>query len=129
VEGNSIFRKNRILLFAVLMVTPCVSHSTGLGGDVVTTSVQVDSVKIVLLQSFPIRAQIVVHGQKIKAVDLDVTQERQGREATVTITQTYSQEIEPHMSPFKEHVFLQGGFTPGTYILRVNDYLTTFDIM
>ena len=111
------------------MVTPCISHSTGLDDEVVTTAVQVDSVKIVLLQSFPIRVQIVVHGQKIKDVDVDVKQERQDREVTVTITQTYSQAIESLMSPFREHVFLQGGFTPGTYFLRVNDYSMTFDIM
>ncbi len=111
------------------MVTPCVSHSTGLYDEVVTTSVQVDSVKIVLLQSFPVRVQIVVHGQKVKDVDVDIKQERTDREVTVTITQTYSQAIEPHVGPFREHVFLQGGFTPGTYFLRVNDYPMTFDVM
>lgn len=122
---------NKITCFflAFLMHTSCVSHGTHSDREVVITFVKVESVKMVLLHTFPVSIQIIVHGQKGKDVDVDVKQERKDREVTVTMTQTHSQRIQPRMVPFKERVFLAGGFTPGTYLLRVNNYSVTFEVM
>lgn len=114
--------------FSILTLALYVSNGRGLEGDLVTTFVQVDSVEIILLQTFPVRIQIVAHGQKVEGEEMDVRQERKGKEVIVMITQTHARRIEPGMSKFTQHLFLQGGFTPGTYSLRVNNYLTSFEV-
>ena len=133
------------IVFLVLTLASCASHTVEAekdilttraqvastveaNEDVVTTSVQVDSVEVILLYTFPYRVKIVVHGQKAHDVDVDVSQEQEGMEVTVTMTQTHPRRLQPRMGPFTKSVFLKGGFKSGTYLLRVNDYSKTLKI-
>jgi hypothetical protein len=94
----------------------------------VTTPVHVYTVKIVLLPTFPVRVYLVVYGQRVQGVDLEITQEHKGKEVLITITQTHTRQLQPTMRPLEERVFLEGDFTPETYSLRVNNYATTFEV-
>lgn len=95
--------------------------------DAVTTFLQIDCVKVLILLTFPVRIQIVVHGKKVLGVDVDVKQERKDKEVIVTMTQTYSHRIQSTVVPFTQHLFLQGAVETGLYLLRVNNYSTTFE--
>jgi len=94
----------------------------------VTRPVRVDSVEILRLQTYPAQIQIVVHGEKAVGIDIDVEQERRDREVFVRMTQTYPDGREPERVPFERSVHLKGGFPPGDYLLRVNDYSTRLTI-
>ena len=92
------------------------------------TPVQVQEVKIVLFQAYRIRVQIIVEGQGLAGGDLEVRQERTDGEIFVTISQMHPPGTQPSPQPFKQRLFLEGAFPPGTYTLRVNDYATTFQV-
>jgi hypothetical protein len=109
-------------------ITPTLSNSLVIGGDVVTTPVQIDTVRIVIPLIYPAMIHLDVYGQRVIGVEVEVRQERKGEEVIVMMTQTYSRDTAVRLSPFRQSVVLQGSFAPGTYTLRVNEYVTTFEV-
>ncbi len=79
----------RTILWALCLVATLVfsvSWRMAFAEDVSTASVQIDSVKIILLQSSSVRVQITVTVQAVPGMDVAVTQERKGQEVTVAMT-------------------------------------------
>jgi hypothetical protein len=96
--------------------------------DTVTSPVDVQNVRVIMPLTFPGQVRIIVEGQKVDGVLLDVKQERKGNEIIVTITQTYPRARQSRPIAFKEPLGLDGQFPSGKYTLKVNNYSTTFDM-
>jgi hypothetical protein len=99
-----------------------------IGGEVVTTPVQIDNVRILIPLIYPSMIHLDVYGQKVLGVEVEVQQERKGGEVIVMMTQTYPRDTAARLGPFRQSVVLKGSFAPGTYTLRVNEYVTAFEV-
>jgi hypothetical protein len=121
------------ILPPLLAVAACTSLSGSggpeqTGGEEVTEPVQVDRVDVIRLLTYPVRIHIVVHGERVEGVELDVDQERRDDLVIVTMTQTYPRDKDTRKAPFQKTVPLKGAFPPGEYRLEVNDHETTFTV-
>jgi inhibitor of cysteine peptidase len=60
----------------------------------------------------------------------EIRQEREGNTVTVTMTTQRPSEMmcTQAIVEFEERVKLEGGFEPGEYVVRVNDFEVTFGV-
>jgi hypothetical protein len=112
---------------AILCLALTIAHTTEAFSTKTMTPVQVESVKTIAGQSFPVQIHVVVEGKKLDGARLHVSQQRAGRDVTVSITQSPTR-AQGRVVPFVERIVLDQGFAPGSYTLRVNDYTTTFEV-
>jgi hypothetical protein len=90
-------------------------------------AVQVESVRILSLQSYPARIQIVVDGTMTQGADLEIQQRRTDNVVVVTLTEKAGASSTAVRVPFSSRILLDGGFPAGKYALEVNEYRTTFE--
>jgi inhibitor of cysteine peptidase len=92
---------------------------------------QVESVDLRVLESFPAQVTAVVHGvlpDACRSVD-EVQQQRDGGAIELTITVRRSSEVcVQALQPVEQSVRLTGTFPPGDYVLRVNGLERRFSI-
>src|SRR5262245_46013797 len=93
--GNGVYPGQRIGMEAAmtlatvpglpLVVIACLATLPATAGDAVR--VTVEEVKVLQLQTYPVRTSLVVSGKKLAGIPVDVAQERKGDEIVVTLTQ------------------------------------------
>jgi len=111
---------------AALVVAACLAGAPARSGDAVR--VTVDEVKVLQLQTYPPRITLVVSGKRLAGIPVDVSQERQGDEIVVTLTQAATEASSQAHEAFKLRVALRGVPPKGRYRLRVNDYTTELEV-
>jgi hypothetical protein len=113
-------------LFSAVLLTACSSTT----GATLVEPIQIDGVEVLILESAPPQAQAHVTGViGDGCAELDsVTQSRSGNTVTVTILRTRPREAvcTQIAKLYDETIPLEGTFPAGEYVLKVNDFSTTF---
>ena len=103
------------------------------GGDMVVSEANVESVEIMILESFPVQVRVVAKGSHPDPCTTvkDVTKERDGNTFTVTITAQREQGASciQVIDPFEETIPLDvAGLPAGTYTVTVNGISEQFTL-
>lgn len=95
-------------------------------------SLMIERVEVQVLESFPVQVQAVVQGSAPDACTEigEIRQARDGNTITVTIEAVRPADAicAQVLEPFEQVVPLDGPFSPGTYVLRVNGVETSFTV-
>ena len=116
--------------------TPTPVQSSGAGtatGDVITGQAPVDSVEVVMLESFPVQVQLNVKGNlPDSCTTLDqVNQSRDGNTFNVTIItkRPAGAMCATVVTPYEKNIPLDvAGLKAGTYTVNVNNATQTFEL-
>ena len=120
-----------ILVVAITILAGC-APTTAAGGPQ-TGEAKVDSIDILILESFPVQVQVVARGflpDGCTTIDT-VRTEQQGDTFTVTITTVRSADgaCTQEAVPFEENISLPvAGLSAGTYTVDVNGTKGTFEL-
>lgn len=97
------------------------------GQDVERRPVTIENVDVRILESYPMRLHLLVSGYQDDACqgEVFVEQRRAGSTVTVDIFRLHNPMMMCPFSrmPYQETIILEGGFTSGGYVIRVNDYV------
>jgi len=104
----------------------------GGGGKQVEGLAFVSGVDVLVMESYPAQVALVVSGWVPDGCTrlAEIRQEREGNTVTVTMTTQRPSEMmcTQAIVEFEERVKLEGGFEPGEYVVRVNDFEVTFGV-
>jgi inhibitor of cysteine peptidase len=104
----------------------------GGGGNLMQVDTVIESVDVLILESFPMQLNLVVKGYQPDGCDLPVIVE-QSREENVVTVHIY-RELEPDVMctmmivPYEETIQIEGGFEGGTVEIHVNEFTTSVDL-
>ena len=102
------------------------------GGSVVTGLLPVESIEVLILESFPPQIHVVVRGSLPDGcTELgEIVQERSGNAITVTVQTTRDPQAlcTQALVPVEETVVLAGDFPPGEYTVSVNGVTESFRV-
>jgi inhibitor of cysteine peptidase len=102
-------------------------------GEAIRAKAQIDDIEILILESFPVQVNVMVHGNLpngCATID-DIVQERIGQEFRVTITTVQPADVmcAEVLVPFEETISLDVvGLKAGTYTVNVNGVIRSFDL-
>ena len=123
-------RRAAFALLAALPLFACESPTVAEEADRLTVS----SVEVLVVPTTPVQVSASVKGYLRDGCEVlgATTQSRSGSTITVTIATDWDNRTErvclQVISPVQQEVPLEGTFTSGTYVLRVNGVETTFRI-
>jgi inhibitor of cysteine peptidase len=114
--------------------TPTPQESaTGQPGDYETDLANVEKVDVMILESFPVQVRVTASGNLpdgcTKINEVDVAQEGETFNVTITTRRPLDQECTEALVPFEETFPLDVlGLAAGTYVVDVNGVTGTFDL-
>jgi len=124
-----------LLVTVALLVVVAAACATGPGGDesFIYGTAQVDSIDLLMLESFPVQINLVARGNLPDGCTTihRVTQARQGDTFKVTITTTRPADkaCTEALVPFEETIALEvAGLPAGTYTVDVNGVTASFTL-
>ena len=128
-------RYGLVMATMALLLAVVAACATGSGGEGVPTSgtAQVDSIDLLMLESFPVQISLVVRGSLpdgCTAID-QIAQQRQGDTFKVTITtrRPAGKICTEALVPFQESIALEvAGLPAGAYTVDVNGVTGTFTL-
>jgi hypothetical protein len=104
----------------------------GGGGNLMQVDTVIESVDVLVLESFPMQLNLVVKGYQPDGCELPVIveQQREGNLVTVHIYRELPPDVMCTMIivPYEETIQIEGGFEGGTIEIRVNEFSTTVDL-
>lgn len=115
------------LLWFFLAGTSASEPPAASGANTVRSPVLVESVDVLVMESFPMQLSLIVKGQHPDGCDLPVVVE-QRREGNTVIVELYRNLPIDLMCamvvvPYEGTIPLEGGFEPGRYTIIVNDFV------
>jgi inhibitor of cysteine peptidase len=124
-----------LLVTVALLVAVAAACATGPGGDesFIYGTAQVDSIDLLMLESFPVQISLVVRGNLpdgCTTID-QIAQQRQGDTFKVTITtrRPAGKICTEALVPFQESIALEvAGLPAGTYTVDVNGVTGSFTL-
>lgn len=102
------------------------------GDNFMQVDTVVESVDVLILESFPMQLDLVVRGYQPDGCEFPVIveQSREGNLITVHIYRQVPPDVMCTMMlvPYEETIRLDGGFEGGSFEIRVNEFVTTVDL-
>lgn len=100
--------------------------------ETVRSYTNIESVDVLVMESSPVQISLAVIGAQPDGCDFPVIVEqfRDGNTITVEIYRNVPINVMCTMMliPYRETIILEGGFEPGSYTFRINDYVVERDI-
>lgn len=101
-------------------------------GNAMPVDTVIESVEVIILESFPMRLQLVVSGYQPDGCDfpVEVEQRVDGNDVTLHILRNVPADVMCTMNlvPYNEEILINGGFTDGTVNIQINDFTTSIDL-
>ena len=131
------FREVTVILLGVFLLAACGSPTPDTGGNVPTPNglAQVESIEILILESFPVQINVLVEGNlpdactEIDQVNQRFEAEENIFEVEITTTRTTDEPCAQVLVPFEETISLDVyGLPAGSYTVDVNGVQETFTL-
>lgn len=113
-------------------VAPDAGQGGGMAADTFQSYTIIESVDVVVMESFPMQVALTVKGAQPDGCELPVTveQRREGNTVTVEIYREMSIAMicAAVLVPYEDTIQLEGGFDSGSYTFHINDFVIERDL-